>query len=535
MSKIRSGAIAVIILSLGGAAPALAQSEPVSVPMERDRDSTYRVSGLVNDKTSLDFTVDSAASDVAIPADVVDKMVRAGSLQSGDFLGNKTYMLADGSRAVSRTFRIRSLKVGSLVMENVIGSVAEANGTPLLGQSFLGRFGSWAIDNGNRTLILGGGVTSAPAETAGTSSSPATSVDPKVIELSYWGGILFSTDPADFQSYLAQYPSGSFVALAKNRLAELQKSAGLAPPPSVPPVAAAPAPPPPVQPVGASDPKPADPQAIEVAFWQSIENSQDTRDFQDYLQKYPQGSFASLAQRRRGILQKPETSPARLSQQVAVVTPPARPLGVVQIDNALTVRREAQPPTPDAFKNGIEFQCPDNGALIKMSNGKQRKRIDDDSQGNKYKCSYIDQNGKVTALYYGIFVDSVQSIVKNYDNIWPIREKNTFSFRETESGAGIGGGVSYVDISIDIRGIENVNVVAGVFPSILIEVRRREKVSLGSQGGMGSNSYNETLSRYWYCPELRMTIKHDYKIISGMYGVIGDDQEPWEATAILSP
>jgi hypothetical protein len=72
--------------------------------------------------------------------------MRTGTLKQSDFLDQKTYRLADGSTVPSQTFRIRSLKVGSKVIENVNGSVASAKGTLLLGQSFLSRFKSWSID-----------------------------------------------------------------------------------------------------------------------------------------------------------------------------------------------------------------------------------------------------------------------------------------------------------------------------------------------------------------------------------------------------
>ena len=42
----------------------------------------------------------------------------------------------------------------------------------------------------------------------------------------------------------------------------------------------------------------------ELLFWQSIVNSADPADFQDYLEQYPNGSFASLARRKITGLQK---------------------------------------------------------------------------------------------------------------------------------------------------------------------------------------------------------------------------------------
>jgi hypothetical protein len=51
-------------------------------------------------------------------------------------------------------FRIRSLKVGDQVLENVLGSEAPASAILLLGQSFLSRFRSWSIDNQRKVLVL---------------------------------------------------------------------------------------------------------------------------------------------------------------------------------------------------------------------------------------------------------------------------------------------------------------------------------------------------------------------------------------------
>jgi predicted aspartyl protease len=109
---------------------------------------------LINNKISLDFVLDSGASDVNIPGDVVMTLVRTGTLTRDDFMGTKTYVLADGSEVPSPIFRIRSLRVGDVVLENVVGGVGSPNGQLLLGQSFLSRFKAWSIDNERQILIL---------------------------------------------------------------------------------------------------------------------------------------------------------------------------------------------------------------------------------------------------------------------------------------------------------------------------------------------------------------------------------------------
>lgn len=128
-------------------------SSVTSIPMKSEG-GIYVIPVLINNAITLDFVVDSGASDVSIPADVVTTLMRTGTLKQSDFLDQKIYKLADGSTVPSQTFRIRSLKVGSKVLENVNGSVGSVKGSLLLGQSFLGRFKSWSVDNTKHALVL---------------------------------------------------------------------------------------------------------------------------------------------------------------------------------------------------------------------------------------------------------------------------------------------------------------------------------------------------------------------------------------------
>jgi hypothetical protein len=72
----------------------------------------YHVPVVINDALKLDFIVDSGASDVSIPSDVVLTLIRTGTIKKSDFIGTEKYGLADGSTVESGTFIIRSLKVG---------------------------------------------------------------------------------------------------------------------------------------------------------------------------------------------------------------------------------------------------------------------------------------------------------------------------------------------------------------------------------------------------------------------------------------
>ena len=136
-----------------GAAIPNANVSTIAVPLKK-QSGGFVVPVLVNDALTLSFIVDSGASDVSIPEDVVTTLLRNGTVRETDFLGERTYLLADGSRRPARTLCISSMKIGDRVVENVLGHVNTVAGPLLLGQSFLGRFSSWSIDNDKNVLIL---------------------------------------------------------------------------------------------------------------------------------------------------------------------------------------------------------------------------------------------------------------------------------------------------------------------------------------------------------------------------------------------
>ena len=73
------------------------------------------------------------------------------------------------------------------------------------------RFANWSMD-----FDFAAGSSSGPGSPA---SVPAMSAE---VDTVFWQSITNSTDPADFEAYLRQFPQGVFRALAQNRLAALR-------------------------------------------------------------------------------------------------------------------------------------------------------------------------------------------------------------------------------------------------------------------------------------------------------------------------
>jgi uncharacterized protein/predicted aspartyl protease len=124
------------------------------IPLKKDG-GVYVVGVRINRAITLDFIVDSGASDVQIPFDVAMTLARAGTVSRSDFIGDREYRIGDGSTLRSDRFILRELEVGGRVMQSVVASIGPAKSDLLLGQSFLARFRSWSVDNSRHVLVLG--------------------------------------------------------------------------------------------------------------------------------------------------------------------------------------------------------------------------------------------------------------------------------------------------------------------------------------------------------------------------------------------
>jgi len=146
-------------------------------------------------------------------------------------------------------------------------------------------------------------------------AAPVAAVDSKAIELAFWDAIKDSTSAEDFQAYLDKFPEGEFASLAKLRVKQNDQSAARMVHPEV------------ALPEAGG---PADPAAIEQAFWSAVEEDASSDGYQAYLKKYPNGTFADRAR-------KHVAAPA--TQQAAVAPPPPE---IVAINAKLYAKDKAR-------------------------------------------------------------------------------------------------------------------------------------------------------------------------------------------------
>jgi adenylate cyclase len=97
------------------------------------------------------------------------------------------------------------------------------------------------------------------------------------VEIEFRDSIKNSVSASEYEAYLEQYPQGSFAALARLRLEAIAKDAA-----------------------GMRDPQDRE---VELSFWESVRESDNPALIQAYVEKYPNGEFAALAEIRLAELE----------------------------------------------------------------------------------------------------------------------------------------------------------------------------------------------------------------------------------------
>ena len=101
------------------------------------------------------------------------------------------------------------------------------------------------------------------------SSGVAADLSQDAIELEFWQSVQASGEADEYGAYLERYPDGIFAPLARDRLA---KPETLERPPA-----------------------PPEGSAVELAFWDTVKDSDNPAMFRAYLEQFPAGIFKALA------------------------------------------------------------------------------------------------------------------------------------------------------------------------------------------------------------------------------------------------
>ena len=202
-----------------------------------------------------------------IGINVGDVMVKDGDIygDSVNIAARLEAMAEPGGICVSRSVRDHLRNKGVVVFEDMgehnVKNIAQAV------RAFRVRFDSPAEDLGT--------IGPEPSPVIVRSPEAAPVKEDTAVEVSFWETVKDSADKRKIAAYLEQYPNGSFVELARSRLQGLDEN-----------------------PREAAGTAGSEHVALEIAFWKTVTQDDTPAMYQAYLDKYPEGEFASLAKVR---------------------------------------------------------------------------------------------------------------------------------------------------------------------------------------------------------------------------------------------
>ncbi len=118
------------------------------------RGGVYHTPVTLNDSVRLDFIVDSGAASLYMPDDVFRTLMRTGTIQKSDILGEGRSETATGEIVNNTIINIRQLQVGNQIIYNVKAAIGGKNASLLLGQSALQKLEPWSLNTQQKILTI---------------------------------------------------------------------------------------------------------------------------------------------------------------------------------------------------------------------------------------------------------------------------------------------------------------------------------------------------------------------------------------------
>lgn len=129
-------------------------AQTCEVSIKRRESGTYEIPCTIND-LPLTFIFDTGASTVTISSLEANFMLKNNYLSKSDIIGRQYFSTASGNIEEGTRIRLKNVKIGEFVLDNIEATVVASQRAPLLlGQSVLNRFGKVDIDYENMKIIL---------------------------------------------------------------------------------------------------------------------------------------------------------------------------------------------------------------------------------------------------------------------------------------------------------------------------------------------------------------------------------------------
>jgi aspartyl protease family protein len=120
----------------------------------RKEGGVYYIPIIVNG-SKMEFIFDTGASIISISQTEANYLYKQGTLTQDDFIGTQDFIDANGDISQGLLITLDKVQIGNRTLRNIEASIVNNTKAPLLlGQSVLGKFGSFTIDNKRGYLII---------------------------------------------------------------------------------------------------------------------------------------------------------------------------------------------------------------------------------------------------------------------------------------------------------------------------------------------------------------------------------------------
>jgi aspartyl protease family protein len=130
------------------------KEKPTNLILMKKKNGVYYIPAEVNGY-SMEFVFDTGASSVSISLTEAMLLYKNGKLSKSDILGSQYFSDANGDISEGTKINIRSIKIGSKLLQNIEATVVHNLQAPLLlGQSALSKFGKFSVNTANNTITF---------------------------------------------------------------------------------------------------------------------------------------------------------------------------------------------------------------------------------------------------------------------------------------------------------------------------------------------------------------------------------------------
>ncbi|WP_262967254.1 retropepsin-like aspartic protease [Methylobacter psychrophilus] len=118
-----------------------------------EHNGVYIMPITLNDSITVNGILDTGASEMFIPFNVIALLIQSKSIAIKDILKEGFYKLADGSTKIRERVNITKIVIGNNTFHNISAIVGANNSEILIGQSLLKNL-SYHVDNNKKILTL---------------------------------------------------------------------------------------------------------------------------------------------------------------------------------------------------------------------------------------------------------------------------------------------------------------------------------------------------------------------------------------------